>query len=62
MPGVPAIPLLFALVSFAIAANQIRVDPINSAIGLLMVVVGLPVYWWWARAGQSLSIAKQPSQ
>ena len=62
MPGVPAVPLLFALVSFAIAANQIRVDPINSAIGLLMVVVGLPVYWWWARAGQSLSIAKQPSQ
>ena len=60
MPGVPVIPIVFALASFAIAANQIRVDPINSAIGLLMVVIGLPVYWWWVRAGQSWSIAKQP--
>jgi basic amino acid/polyamine antiporter, APA family len=49
MPGVPAIPVVFALVSLAIAGNQIRVDPVNSAIGLLMVLVGLPVYWWWVR-------------
>jgi basic amino acid/polyamine antiporter, APA family len=49
MPGVPAIPVVFALVSLAVAANQIRVDPVNSAIGLLMVLVGLPVYWWWVR-------------
>ena len=34
MPGVPVVPLAFALVSFAIAFNQIRVDPVNSAIGL----------------------------
>ena len=46
----PVVPIVFALVSFAIAANQIRVDPINSAIGLLMVLIGLPVYWWWVRA------------
>jgi basic amino acid/polyamine antiporter, APA family len=49
MPGVPAIPVVFALVSLAIAVNQIRVDPLDSAIGLLMVLTGLPVYWWWAR-------------
>jgi basic amino acid/polyamine antiporter, APA family len=49
MPGVPAIPIIFALASFAIAFNQIRVDPLNSAIGLLMVLVGLPVYWIWGR-------------
>jgi APA family basic amino acid/polyamine antiporter len=47
MPGVPLIPAAFALASFAIAVNQIRVDPLNSAIGLLMVLAGLPVYWWW---------------
>jgi APA family basic amino acid/polyamine antiporter len=49
MPGVPGIPVVFALVSLAIAFNQIRVDPTNSAIGLLMVLAGLPVYWWWSR-------------
>jgi APA family basic amino acid/polyamine antiporter len=52
MPGVPAIPIVFALVSFAIVVNQIRVDPVNSAIGLAMVVVGLPIYWVWGRGGR----------
>ena len=48
MPGVPLVPVAFALASFAIALNQIRVDPLNSVIGLLMVLIGLPVYWLWA--------------
>ena len=47
MPGVPLIPIVFAVVSLAIALNQIRVDPVNSAIGLGMVLAGLPVYWAW---------------
>jgi APA family basic amino acid/polyamine antiporter len=49
MPGVPLVPLLFALVSFAIVFNQLRADPLNSAIGLGMVVVGLPIYWMFIR-------------
>jgi basic amino acid/polyamine antiporter, APA family len=49
MPGVPLIPALFALVSFAIVFNQLRADPLNSAIGLGMVVVGLPVYWMFIK-------------
>lgn len=49
MPGVPVVPIVFAIVSFAIVVNQIRVDPANSAIGLGMVLVGLPVYWIWGR-------------
>jgi APA family basic amino acid/polyamine antiporter len=49
MPGVPAIPIVFACASIAIAVNQIRVDPVNSAIGLLMVLIGLPIYWAWSR-------------
>jgi basic amino acid/polyamine antiporter, APA family len=49
MPGVPFVPIVFALVSLAIAFNQIRVDPVNSTIGLLMVLSGLPVYLWWSR-------------
>ncbi len=49
MPGEPAVPIVFALVSFAIAFNQIRVDPVNSTIGLLIVLAGLPVYAIWGR-------------
>jgi APA family basic amino acid/polyamine antiporter len=50
MPGVPVIPIAFALFSFAIALNEIRTNPINASIGLLLVLVGLPVYWIWLRA------------
>jgi len=49
MPGVPVIPLVFAAVSFAIAINQLRVDPTNSIIGLAIVLAGLPVYALWLR-------------
>ncbi len=49
MPGVPIVPIGFALVSFAIVINQIRVDPRNSAIGLALVLAALPIYWVWGR-------------
>ena len=51
MAGVPVVPLVFALVSLSIVLNQLRVDPVNSAIGLGMVLIGLPIYWIWGRGG-----------
>ena len=48
MPAVPLVPIAFAIASVAIAFNQIRVDPLNSTIGLLIVLAGLPVYAVWA--------------
>jgi basic amino acid/polyamine antiporter, APA family len=50
MPGVPLIPILFAVCSFAIALNEIRTNFWNASIGLGMVLVGLPVYWLWLSA------------
>jgi APA family basic amino acid/polyamine antiporter len=47
MPGVPLIPILFAVFSFAIAANEIRTNFWNASIGLALVLIGLPVYWMW---------------
>jgi hypothetical protein len=46
MPVVPVVPIVFALAAVAVAFNQIRVDPVDSAAGLLIVLAGLPVYWW----------------
>ena len=47
MPGVPLIPILFAVFSFAIALNEIRTNFFNASIGLAMVLAGLPVYYFW---------------
>jgi len=45
--GSPAIPLIFILSSIAIVVNQIVSDPAESFFGLSLVVVGLPVYYFW---------------
>ena len=60
MPGVPVIPVAFAAVSFAIAVNQIRVDPLNSVFGLALVLIGLPVYFFWTRRRSHGAHARTP--
>lgn len=60
MPLVPLLPFVFAMASFAIVFNQIRVDPLNSAIGLSLILVGLPVYWFWGRQRVSAAAAARP--
>ncbi len=49
MPLVPLAPLVFVLVSAAIVVNHVRADPMESAIGLLIVASGFPAYRWWHR-------------
>ena len=44
VPGYPIVPLVFALASFLIVLNQILSDPRESATGLGIVLIGLPVY------------------
>lgn len=47
--GYPVAPLVFALASFAIAGNEMLHAPVDSAIGMGLVLAGLPVYLIWAR-------------
>lgn len=47
--GYPALPIVFALASGAIVVNQIVSDPAESATGLAIVAVGLPIYFLWTR-------------
>jgi APA family basic amino acid/polyamine antiporter len=48
--GFPVIPVGFAVVCLAIVVSQIVTDSRQSLIGLGLVVVGLPVYYFWRRA------------
>jgi APA family basic amino acid/polyamine antiporter len=47
--GYPAAPLSFIGASIVVAAIQIAADPLQAATGLLLVVLGLPVYYLWVR-------------
>lgn len=49
MPLVPLAPLLFVVASTAVVINQLLADPVESAIGLGLVLSGLPFYWFWSR-------------
>jgi APA family basic amino acid/polyamine antiporter len=42
--GYPALPLIFAVSALAVALNQLAVNPKDSAIGLLLVLAGWPIY------------------
>ncbi len=57
MPLVPLAPLVFVLASAAIVVNQLIADPRESAIGLGLVLSGLPVYWLWSRLRQGFGEA-----
>jgi APA family basic amino acid/polyamine antiporter len=47
--GYPVIPLIFIGASVVIVAIQLTADPLDSLIGLGMVLIGLPVYVVWSR-------------
>ena len=47
--GFPFLPALFVVSTAAIVLNQVIAQPLESASGLLFVLLGLPVYYIWAR-------------
>ena len=51
--GYPIVPLVFIVSAFAVVINQIVATPVESLTGLSFVVIGLPVYYLWARRGQA---------
>ena len=51
MWGFPILPGLFIVASLAIVVNQVVMDPRESIFGLSLVLLGLPVYFFWTRKG-----------
>jgi basic amino acid/polyamine antiporter, APA family len=44
--GYPVVPIVFIVVSLAIVINQLVSAPIDAAVGLGFVALGVPVYYW----------------
>ncbi len=47
----PFVPAIFVLGSFYIVVNTLAERPTESLAGLGLLVIGLPVYWYWTRQG-----------
>ncbi len=47
--GYPLLPAIFVISTAAIVINQIIAQPVESLSGLAFVLLGLPVYYIWAR-------------
>jgi len=48
-PGHPYTTGLFVLVCVGIVASTIGAYPANSGVALLIMLAGVPVYWYWSR-------------
>jgi hypothetical protein len=47
--GYPVVPALFVLVTIYLIVFTIKNAPLQSSIGLLIIAIGLPVYWYFLR-------------
>jgi APA family basic amino acid/polyamine antiporter len=46
--GWPLVPILFIAASAVIVITQVAANLMDQALGLLLVLGGLPVYYWWS--------------
>ena len=49
VPGYPVVPLLFVLVAVGLLYSTLLSSPRESGIGLIVIVAGLPFYFFWKR-------------
>jgi basic amino acid/polyamine antiporter, APA family len=49
VPGYPVTPLLFVASAAALVLNTIVSQPARAAIGIAVVLSGVPAYFWWRR-------------
>lgn len=47
--GYPYLPLLFIIINVAVFFNTVVAQPLKSAIGLIMLLLGLPAFLYWKK-------------
>ena len=55
VPGYPWTPILFIIAAIAIVGNAIVTQPLQAAIGLGVVLLGAPAFWFWDRRSRASS-------
>jgi APA family basic amino acid/polyamine antiporter len=49
VPGYPVTPLVFIAVSGAVVLNTLVSQPTQALLGLGIILLGTPAYWWWRK-------------
>ena len=52
--GYPAVPLLFLVASLAMVANALWTDPVNTGVTMLIILLGVPLYYGWKLANRAV--------
>jgi APA family basic amino acid/polyamine antiporter len=52
--GYPVLPLLFVLINLGVFVNTIRAQPLQSLIGLAILLAGLPAFLYWKSKGEKI--------
>jgi APA family basic amino acid/polyamine antiporter len=58
--GYPVLPIAFSVAALAIVANALVRSPKESGIGLVLVLVGLPIYLIWKSRSRGVGSAARP--
>jgi APA family basic amino acid/polyamine antiporter len=45
--GYPIVPILFVLVAFVLLVFTVKQSPVESIKGIVLILLGLPCYYWW---------------
>jgi APA family basic amino acid/polyamine antiporter len=53
--GYPVLPALFVLASLWLAANTLTERPVESLLGLGLLLLGLPAYGYWRSRARSVA-------
>jgi APA family basic amino acid/polyamine antiporter len=60
-PGYPFLPALFVLVAIAVVLSVIRTAPERSAVGMGLLALGVPVYYWSRSKSAALPSSDPPT-
>jgi APA family basic amino acid/polyamine antiporter len=60
--GYPVVPLLFVVVAIWLLFNTLKTSPAESRVGLILIALGLPIYFWQRRKRASIQDARLQSE
>ena len=56
--GYPYVPVLFIIASFIIMINTLIEKPVESIAGIIITLIGVPVYYYWKRKKEKVKSKK----